>query len=205
MTLAAVDIKDWNRWGQHPTSSLKEHQSNCCRNARNWVLAMARSFEFRITEQRQLGGMRWLTTKYQWGPNPWPLHWCEMIERSSFDCGVFAAISREIFLDRGISAYAGQVVLRANDLSVAHYENKWRNEPDAFRWTGKGFVYHEVVIVESQPGIARIYDATENRWLKPESILSHETPIAIRQEGQTALRWGNFMLYPDQWCELGET
>ncbi len=203
MNLAAVDSKDWIRWGQHPASALVDHGRPCCREAKNWFLSMARSFDFSITENQRRGGTRWLNARYKWGPNPWPLAWCEAIHRQEFDCGVFAAVAREIFKARGLESYGGQVILRVDPHATSHFQKQWSQNQQGFNWIGRGFVYHEIVIVESGRE-ALLYDATEATWLKPESIDSFESPIAVRSEAHRALNWGTFTLYPDQWCELSE-
>jgi len=202
MSLDAVDTKDWDRWGRHPASVLRHHGAKCCDRARNWFLATARSFDWSVTEGRENPGARWLSVRFKWGPNPWPVAWCEVFHLPAFDCGVFAALLREVYAARGREAYGGQIIVKSDPQTTAHAAEKWAGAPGSFSWIGNGFHYHEIVVIAGPERNARLYDPTDGVWLSSQHRAGFLAPIAVRSEAGRALDWGGHQLFPDQWCEL---
>lgn len=188
-------------WVDHLPSHLVHHGA-CCDQAKRWLVAMARSFDFLITEGQRLQGPRFLSERYEWGPSPWPLAWCDAVRRETIDCGVFAAFARTIFAAKGLEAFPGQIVQRFDGTATGHWRRRWREERAAFPWIGDEVVYHEVVVVRVAPGVAALYDPTDGAWMDP---LDHGPGkiLALRSEAPGGMAWGPYVLVSDQWSRLG--
>lgn len=202
MDLAAVDTNDLSRWLFQPTSRLLEHKDPCCKIARCHLLAMARSFDFRITEGQSTTGMHWLQSHFKWGSNPWPLYWCQAMKRKTIDCGVFAEFAKTIFEAKGYEVFHAQIIEKSSNAATAHYANRWIRESGNFEWIGHGFIYHEILGVTCPNDTTRLFDPTDAVWLNPRSISGFGCPIAVRSEFFTPLLWGPYNLLPDRWTEL---
>jgi hypothetical protein len=97
------------RWQHFPDQHLSHHGEACCDVAREWIVAMDFA---QLNGGDRLSGPRWLRQKYEWGPSPWPMHWCELVERKVIDCGAHAALAHEAFTARGVTAFRAQFVQR---------------------------------------------------------------------------------------------
>lgn len=187
-------------WLEQLPSHLVHHGA-CCDEARDWLIAMARSFDFAVTERQAHAGPRFLSELYAWGPNPWPLSWCEAVRRKTIDCGVFAAFAREILRAKGLAAYPGQVVQRFDEQSTGHWQKLWAGESKAFAWVGETHVYHEVVIVRRGATGAAIYDPTDGCWLDPADR-GPGALVAVRSEAPGVLSWGGMSLVNERWSRM---
>lgn len=201
MPSVAPDTLERKAWRQASGSTL-QHHGPCCDRARAWLVAMARSHDFACTDGLAFAAPRWLTVKWAWGPNRWPLAWCEAVKSDAIDCGVFGVFALEIFRAKGIEAYPGQVLRTYAEESTTHWRRKWDALPGSFDWIGDRVVYHEVCIVRVGADQARVYDPTDGIWLEPGVRGGHGAHIAIRAEVPLALKWGAYTLVHGRWAEM---
>jgi hypothetical protein len=201
MHSVAPAILERPEWVRASASVLGRHGA-CCDRARDWLCAMARSYDFAATDGLIYAGPSWLAKRYQWGPTRWPIAWCEAVAAKVVDCGVFAAFARAIFHAKGIDAYPGQVLREFAEASTAHWQERWAAVPGAFNWIGERIVYHEVCVVTVGPDEARVYDPTDAVWLDPGIRRGHGSHVAIRAEVPTAMSWGGHLLGNGQWVTI---
>ncbi len=195
------------RWMDHCGSEITHHDGRCCVEAREWFLGWARSMEAASLVE---GGMRaptWLSDRFEWGPSAWPIPWCELIEQKVIDCGVFAALAREVFLAQGTPAFPAQAVIRYSDRCTRHWQQYWKEgDPgtsrELFPWVGSELVYHEICVVESKPGVARFYDSTWGNWYIPQSRLGYGSLVALRAFCSEDLQWGKYQIRPLEWLVI---
>ena len=163
------------------------------------------------------GGIRaphWLSDRFEWGPSRWPIAWCELIEQEVIDCGVFAALVREIFREQGVRAHPGQVVIQYSETCTHHWQELWREgasrlpanlsekQGQFFPWVGKNLVYHEICVVEPQDGIARLYDSTWGNWYQPHLRDGFGSVVAVRTQCEGDLLWGDRILRSGEWMVM---
>src|SRR4051812_2443894 len=122
MSLAAVETDDlirsligrekhFSEWGEHPPSSIVHHDQRCCEEARLWFLAYARSMEIDTLSHFTTKAPTWLSRLFTWGPSEWPISWCQLVREDVVDCGVFAALAREVFKAQGHEVHPAQALL----------------------------------------------------------------------------------------------
>ena len=117
------------KWRDFPFSSLSHHGDACCDVAREWLLAMDFA---QLNGGDPMSGPRWMREKYEWGPSPWPMHWCELVERKIIDCGAHSALAHEAFTARGVTAFRAQFIQRYSPDALA----QWRGTGSS-RWTSR--------------------------------------------------------------------
>jgi hypothetical protein len=207
--------KNYNRWLEHPTSNIVHHDSICCEQARLWFLSYARSMQGWSTSQFQLNAPTWLSELFEWGPSLWPISWCELVKEKTLDCGVFAALSREVFLAQGHQVHPAQCLLIYSTSCTDHWKELWhRKMPvnkkkeacEVFPWIGDQVVYHEVCIVEPNYSdtnqMAKVYDSTFGNWYEPIRREGFGALLSIRSECPRLLNWGNKVLSHGEWVDL---
>ncbi|MFZ9596381.1 MAG: hypothetical protein ACO3A2_09920 [Bdellovibrionia bacterium] len=214
----------FDRWTEHPASSILHHDHACCETARFWFLAQARCFEMGSLAQYQIKAPTWLSQLFRWGPSPWPISWCELVKRKTVDCGVFAALAREVFRAQGHDVHPGQALISYNETSTRHWKNLWKKnlgkknssssnskdsprEPEElndsfFPWIGNRVVYHEICALERPEAQAKLYDSTWGTWYEPERRIGYGALLAVRVESPRLLHWGNHTLSFGEWMEL---
>ena len=198
----------FSRWMEHPCSSIVHHEKKCCEEARLWFLAYARSMEGTTATQNKLRPPVWLGQLYTWGPSHWPIAWCELIEEKILDCGVFAALAREIFQAQGVSVHPAQALISYNEGCTGHWKDLWREAEkkekggNLFPWVGEKIVYHEVCILEMPAGAGKLYDSTFSHWMEPENRAGFGAMLAVRTECPRLLSWGGKTLSHGEWVEL---
>jgi hypothetical protein len=228
MNLDAVKNENWNenqsylqnlldeeenyqKWIEHPSSSIIHHDRDCCEQARLWFLAYARSMEGWTSSQYKMKPPTWLSQVFTWGPSPWPISWCEVFKKKTVDCGVFAALAREVFQAQGFAAYPAQALISYNENCTDHWKDLWikgmkhidkKRQRDVFPWVGNRIVYHEVCLLETEAGEARIYDSTFGFWFEPQKREGFGGILSIRSECPRLLRWGNKILSHGEWVDL---
>jgi hypothetical protein len=94
-------------WADFPASELADHGEQCCRIAREWLLATDCA---RQPPGEPLAGPRWIRQRVTWGPNRWPVYWCEAVSGKVLDCGALAALATEAFRGRGLTCYPAQMI-----------------------------------------------------------------------------------------------
>ncbi len=201
----------YNRWIEHPTSSIIHHDQECCQHARLWFLSYARSMEGWSCSQFDLKAPVWLSQLFNWGPSIWPISWCQLVKEKTLDCGVFAALAQEILKAQGHQVHSGQCLLVYNDTCTNHWKDLWRTKMprkegrrsgDVFHWIGDQVVYHEVCIIELPDGSAKVYDSTFGGWYEPLERIGFGALLAIRSECPRLLRWGDKFLSCGEWVDL---
>jgi hypothetical protein len=202
------------QWMEHPASSILQHDEKCCEEARLWFLAYSRAMEINALSQFEIKAPTWLSQKFEWGPTEWPIFWCELVKEKVIDCGVFAALAREIFKAQGFEAHPAQALLSYNEVCTNHWKELWkRNEEKekkekkkgkgkTFPWIGDKVVYHEICLLEMPDGTAKVYDSTWGNWYLPQHRLGFGALLALRTECPRLLRWGNVTLSCGEWVDV---
>jgi hypothetical protein len=159
----------------------------------------------------------WLTKLFHWGPSEWPISWCELVREKTLDCGVLAALAREVFRAQGHEAHPAQALLMYNGACTEHWRKYWKVEPrkpeprkverlrvrrELFPWIGDQVVYHELCLIERSDGTARIYDSTWGTWLEPDFRPGFGGLLAVRTECPRLLSWGNRTLSCGEWTQV---
>jgi hypothetical protein len=207
-----VDSEEfYPRWVEHPSSTILHHDKNCCEEARLWFLSYARSMEGWTSAQFRMKPPTWLSQLCTWGPSPWPISWCQVFKEKTVDCGVFAALAREIFTAQGFTAHPAQALLTYNENCTEHWKDLWKSgsgkaakqrDSDFFPWVGNLIVYHEVCVLEMPDGKAKIYDSTFGNWLEPQKRAGFAALLSVRSECPRLLKWGDKILSYGEWVDL---
>lgn len=193
----------WRTWLEHPCSSILHHDADCCEEARLWFLSYARSMEISALCQFEVKAPTWLSQLFTWGPSDWPISWCTLVKEEVLDCGVFAALAREVFTAQGHSVHPAQALLSYNATCTEHWRKLWQGGPKlSFPWIGKEIVYHEICVLEQPDGTARFYDSTWGSWYEAQPRLGFGSLLALRSECPRLLRWGNQTFKCGEWVEL---
>lgn len=193
------------RWRDFPISCLSHHGDSCCEVAREWIVAMDLA---QSSGGDPLAGPRWLRQRYEWGPSPWPMHWCELVRRKTIDCGAHAALAQAAFEGRGVTAFRAQFVQRYSGDSLDQWRRRWRDDAADDHWIGDGLIYHEgnALLVG---GELKLWDASAAWWLNPRQTGGYGSLAAVRifaacdGGGGDGLRWGEHRLQPGAWNLIG--
>jgi hypothetical protein len=193
---------DWAPWAARVPSTLADHGTACCAEARAWFLAMDRAM------WRGQGGPAWIRRRWDWGPTQWPLHWCEAVEAKELCCGAQAALSLAAFRARAIEAIPVQLVQRYQAHDVPHWHSRWTRGGANPGWAADGFVYHEVCAVLDADGRLRVWNPTATAWVSPENVSGYGSIVAIRAGGATpdgrAVTWGVLQLPLGEWTSTAD-
>lgn len=201
----------YHRWVEHPSSCIVHHERECCEEARLWFLSYARSMEASMASHYQLKPPTWLSQLVTWGPSVWPISWCQIFKEKTIDCGVFAALAREIFAAQGFQAHPAQALLSYNENCTEHWKDLWttgmkkfdqKKVGDVFPWVGSKIVYHEVCILEMPNSEAKIYDSTFGNWMEPVKREGFAALLSVRSECPRLLEWGDKILSYGEWVDL---
>lgn len=206
-----VEVKQeehYKKWLEHGSSTIMHHDADCCDRARLWFMSMARSMECRAESQYQLKTPVWLFDKYEWGPTPWPISWCELVKEKYIDCGAFSALTREIFKAQGHAVHPAIGLFSFGENCTSHWKEYWnkklpqKKEGQFFPWIGNKIVYHEVCLLEQPDGSARIFDSTFGIWYEPHKREGHGALLAVRSECPRVLSWGDKSMVCGEWVSL---
>jgi hypothetical protein len=115
---------------------------------------------------------------------------------------VFAVFARAIFAAKGLKVHGGQVIRQQDAATVAHWREKWAQNPEAFPWIGQEHVFHEIVAVQINEDEVKIYDPTDGYWLDSEICAGHNSHIAIRIDSPRTFAWGKTRLGRGQWTKI---
>jgi hypothetical protein len=177
------------------------HGQTCCDIAREWVLANDYS---QLGDAPLLTGPRWLRQKYPWGPSPWPLHWCEAVEREKLDCGAHAAISNELFAARGVRSWPAQFVQQFTEDATRHWDHKWSEDGISAGWIDGDVIYHEGCAVAVEGEEIKLWDASAGWWIDPRQAGGYGALLAVRvfaPEGGR-FRWGEREIAANTWARI---
>lgn len=190
-------------WASAPLSLVGDHGDALCRRARTWFNALDKSLCAGATP---FAGPRWIRERFRWGPSPWPLFWCEVPERKQLDCGALAAMSREVFLDRGVACAPVQLIQRFSLSDSLHWNRKWSDAGDRADWIRGSLVYHEGCAVSGRDDQVSVWDPTDNFWIDSDQRSGYGATLAIRLvrvPGFTpSVSWGEHQLRMNAWLRL---
>ncbi|MBV8687441.1 MAG: hypothetical protein JOZ90_05020 [Alphaproteobacteria bacterium] len=202
---AAAKPRPSDRWQDFPYSILSHHGRACCEVAREWVLAMDFA---QLNGADRLSGPRWLRQKYEWGPSPWPMHWCEAVTRKTIDCGAHAALAHAAFGARGLTAYPTQLVQVYSEDATEQWRGKWARDDVSCHWLDGAHIYHEATALLVGDDEVKIWDASAGSWIPPRQAGGYGSLAAIRifapesSGGGDGLRWGERRLKPNLWNQI---
>lgn len=194
-----------DRWETFPYSRLSHHGLACCAIAREWVVAN----DFAQLNGAPLeSGPRWLREKYKWGPSSWPMHWCEVLERDTIDCGAHAALALELFTARGLAAFPVQLVQEYSRDATEQWRAGWQAEDVSCHWLDGEHIYHEATAVLVKDEL-KIWDGSAGSWVNPrQSGSGYGAVVALRlfADGNAAearsLRWGGRPVAANAWVQI---
>ncbi len=195
-----------DRWQDFPHSELSEHDSACCKIAREWIVSM----DFAQLNGAQLSsGPRWLRAKYKWGPSTWPMHWCEVVERDTVDCGAHAAMSRALFRARGLTAFPAQLVQQFDEHATTQWRGKWSGEGASCHWLDDVHIYHEATALLLDGRDLRLWDASAATWIDArQSHAGYGSVISLRiivdpdPADLADIHWGGRAIVPNVWNQF---
>ncbi len=193
-----------DRWTDFPHSVLSHHGEACCEIARQWVVAMDFA---QLNGAEPTSGPRWLRAKYEWGPSPWPMHWCEAVKRKTIDCGAHAALALESFRGRGLTAFPAQLVQRYSEEATEQWRGKWAGEEVSCHWLDGEHIYHEATALLVGEDEVKIWDSSAGSWVGPRQDGGYGSLTAVRifADGQygggDGFRWGERRIKPGEWVQ----
>ncbi len=207
-TVEAATVPEVSRcsaaWRDWPASTISHHGRACCDVAREWMLATDFS---QLGEAGALTGPRWVRQRYPWGPSPWPLHWCEAVERERFDCGAHAAVAHELFAARGVESFPAQFVQQYSEDATRHWGHKWGEEEITAAWIDGDVIYHEGCAVVTGGDEVKLWDASAGWWIDLNQRGGYGALLAVRvcrgAEGRARpLAWGRRRLTFGEWTHV---
>jgi hypothetical protein len=192
-----------DKWRHFPISTLSHHGATCCDVARHWIVAMDFA---QLNGGDRLSGPRWLRARYEWGPSPWPMHWCELVERKVIDCGAHSALAHAAFEGRGVTAFRAQFIQSYSADAKAQWRTKWGAEQVSDHWLGEdSAIYHEGNAILAGEDEVKLWDSSAGHWLNPRHVEGYGSLSAVRffaegmQGGGDGLRWGEHRIKPNIW------
>lgn len=201
-----VEPASFARWSHFPVSQLSHHRQVCCEAARHWF----RGMDFaQLNSGGIMSGPRWIRKKYEWGPSPWPLHWCEALNAKVIDCGAHAALAHEAFEARGLTSFRAQFVQAYDKRAVDQWRTRWGEDDVSDHWLGDGYIYHEGNALLVGPDEVKLWDGSAATWLNPNQTSGYGSVIAARlmapssQANLSEVSWGPHRLKFDEWRDLG--
>lgn len=196
------------RWHGFPHSEPSHHGEACCDIARHWVAAMDFA---QLNGGDRLSGPRWLRERYEWGPSPWPIPFCELVARKTIDCGAHSALAHLAFEARGVTAFRAQFVQRYSQEAHSQWRTRWKAEKVSDHWLGDDdAIYHEGNAVLVGDDEIKLWDPSAGCWLNPKQMTGYGSLAAVRLFGADekggghwgggdGLRWGEHRIKPDAW------
>ena len=186
---------------------IQSHPDACCRIARDWLNGQSRV-------NHAIAGLPspWLRARWHWGPLERPIHWCQIMERQTIDCGTLAALTLESLKAVGKPALSVQLIQNYDINMVRDFEYLWRYQGGDY-WTSGTLVYHEcVAVLDAQgPGI-RVWDPTVETFSDGAPLFGHDSIVAIRVIRYdtdpvtcgSQLNWRGFRLTLNEWSIVGQ-
>jgi len=189
------------RWSYSSPSKFLHHGKACCSIARTWLLSMDHS---QLNGQHQFMGPRWVRRKYDWGPSQWPMTWCEAVEREFLDCGALAALTSEIFANRGVVCHRVELIQQYTDDTTDHWTTKWNDHPASTHWIQGPLIYHEGCAIETNAREIKIWDPSSGWWANPKQFGGYGSILAVRvtvEDYQPSKRfiWNHHEITSSEW------
>lgn len=202
---AFVDVEAAiERWQHFPASMISHHGRRCCRIAREWIFSTDYS---QLNGENLLAGPRWLRHKFTWGPSPWPISWCEVVERKTLDCGALAALACAVFTARGVPSFPAQLIQQFSENAARQWSCKWTSEDSSTHWIKEDLIYHEGSAVLVRENEIRLWDPSAGWWVSPKQFGGYGGLLALRVfasdwAGPTGFKWGEQLIAPNQWQRI---
>lgn len=189
------------KWEKKQPSTISDHGKHCCLVAREWLLAMDRSL---LADANPISAPCWIREKYDWGPSQWPLYWCEIMELNTLDCGGFAALAREIFVNRGIVTFPVQLIQRFSEQAAHHWRQRWLKAGQSADWIIGPYVYHEACAIVVYKNYIKIWDPTDNLWIYPNQSTGYGVTLAVRVifTDMSTFIWNDCQIRSNQWTKV---
>lgn len=191
----------YESWEDWDPSSISHHATACCEIAREWIVGMDFSS---LNGANVLSGPRWLRHRFAWGPGTYPIHWCEVANKTTLDCGVLAALAHEVFSHRGVPCFRVQLVQEFSPEATAQWRSGWEREKAITAWIEATRIYHEGVAVLTSENTVKLWDSSAGWWIDPKTTDGYGAAIAVRLSGcgTDALQWGEHTLIAGEWTVL---
>src|SRR5829696_1441314 len=177
-------------WREWEPSRISHHGSACCEVVREWIVATDYSF---LNAADVLTGPRWLRQRFEWGPSTYPLYWCELMKKSQLDCGVLAALSHEVFTNRGVRCFRTQLVQEFSSSAAAQWRTAWEDDDAITAWIRDDRIYHEGCAVVVRGDELKLWDSSAGWWMDPKTTSGYGSLLAVRvsvnQKGE--FKWGS--------------
>jgi hypothetical protein len=192
----------FDKWAEWPASAIDHHGERCCETAREWLSAIDYSF---LNGGRITAGPRWLRQRFGWGPGSYPIHWCEVLEKKTLDCGVHAALADEVFTQRGLRSFRAQLVQEFSEDASHHWRLGWENDGAVTAWINGETIYHEGAAVLTSPGEVKLWDSSAGWWVDPKTTSGYGSLRALRiaTHVDMDLKFGQHLIRTNIWNDLG--
>jgi len=177
-------------------SRLLDHGAACCREARRWFVALDASMaQLRLSSPAPA----WIREQYEWGPSPWPLHWCEALGRDTLDSGALALLYAESFAARGLRVYQAQTLQLYSAQDCEHWGVTWEGRESG--WIHAPLVYREVNVVIARGGEASVWDPAAGGWVGYPQPYGYAGILALRvaSPGDELIRFRGAAVPTNQW------
>jgi hypothetical protein len=186
-------------------TSFADHGQVCCASAMQWLLGM--DYAHYRTAGRE-APPTWIGRKFRWGPVNWPIHWCDIPDRESLDCGGLTALATKLLKTRGFDARPAQAIFEFGHNDVSHWRSRWSSANCRTGWLHERWAYHEVTAVIDQ-GCLKLWDPSFNFWVDPPTGRGgYGDLVAVRvnadsQRPEELLHLGSYSLAPGSWSRFG--
>jgi hypothetical protein len=191
-------------WLDMQPSRIHHHERACCENAREWFLNM----DFSLLAGSSLyTGPPWIRQRFDWGPSPHPIFWCDAVCRKELDCGALGALSLEAFKARGVEAYPLQLVQTYSKEANRHWQSKWKSKEISTRWLGNDDIYHEGCAIRLANNTVKLWDASAAAFLNADNRAGYGSILGLQisapsQRFVKPFTWGRHDIQPNTWVEL---
>ena len=143
---------------------IYEHK-NCahCKVAKSW-------FENLANSHHEIPP-RWIGKRWKWGPNLWPVYWCELAESRHAGCMILSKMVRFALDIKNIENTPVQVIEKYDKRYTSHIKKQW-NKFDT-NWIDDSYVFHEMVGIKTTDKLSftpktldgfHLWDPSEQSW-----------------------------------------
>lgn len=185
-----------------PEASVPVLHGSCCHVAREWMRGMDRSLS--LTHAGHLLPPLWLRERYEWGPQRWPVAWCDLPDSDTLDCGAFSFVTTDLYRARGEAASAVQLIFRYPQQTVDFWQALWTSAGCSSQWIRGHHIYHEATALFRRDGKIEIWDSSVNTFLASSELMSNPI-VAMRVSADApgvTLHWDGHPVTAGRWCWL---
>ena len=116
------------------------------------------------------------------------------------DCGVFAALAREILRQLDVANYAVQIIERFPATEVQHFKKFWERQDSSPLWLGQNYAYHELCLVENGMGLPPVlFDPSFGTIIEDIASESFGGIVALRAQLSQPVSWAGRKLQGTDW------